>query len=105
VWPEEPGLRFLYYWLLREDDICPGASRCPYAPDSDTRCAECAGAQLERALNTSAGVALKAALDLDFALSKNIQVSLGEITCEEFRLLKMIQFERNRRQKEEGGGS
>jgi hypothetical protein len=102
-WPEEPGLRFLFYWLLREEDLCPGADRCPWTTERDTRCATCAGARLERALDTSAGIALRAALDLDFALSKHIHISLDDMTVEEFRLLKMIQFERGRRDKEKQG--
>jgi len=90
----------LFYWLLREDDICPGAARCPLTTEPDTRCTTCEGAQLEKALDTSAGAALRAALDLDFALSKHFQISLDDVTAEEFRLLKMIQFERQRREKE-----
>lgn len=69
---------------------------CPNAKDGDP-CATCTVEKLDAALSTSrAGELIRAALDIDFAKQSGITLGADDVSCEEFKVLRMIQLERGR---------
>jgi hypothetical protein len=86
---------------LRRDDLCPGDRVCPYVDKPGLPCSECPLILLDEYLNTTLGQAIKAALDLDFALQIGVRIELSELRYTEFLLLRLLNEERIRHREEE----
>ena len=98
-WPEQPSLRFLIHWALRREELCdPGL--CPDAPDDGGRCDHCPLDRLDGAANSEPGLLLQRAVELEYALKAGVTVSLDEIAADEFWAMRVIQEERERRERE-----
>ena len=77
---------------------------CPDAPDNETRCAQCPLTRLDDAFAGPAGDLLSRVLDIEFALSAGVSVTLSDMTTEEFQVLRLVQSERKRyRQSQQQG--
>ena len=101
-WPEQPSLRFLIHWALRREELCdPGL--CPDAPDDGGRCDHCPLDRLDGAANSEPGLLLQRALELEYALKAGVTVSLDEIAADEFWAMRVIQEERECRERETAG--
>ena len=101
-WPEQPSLRFLIHWALRREELCdPGL--CPDAPDNNGRCDHCPLDRLDGAANSEPGALLQRALELEYALKAGVTISLDEIAADEFWAMRVIQEERECRDRESGG--
>jgi len=101
-WPAQPSLRFLIHWALRREELCdPGL--CPDAPDDGGRCDHCPLDRLDAAANSEPGSLLQRALELEYALKAGVTVSLDEIAADEFWAMRVIQEERECRERETGG--
>lgn len=74
---------------------------CPYVDEPDLPCSECPLVLLDEYLESELGQAIKAALDLDFALQIGVRIELKELRYTEFLLLRILNEERNRHREEE----
>jgi hypothetical protein len=116
---------------LRQDELCASIRGCPSANTVSCRdcaqshtpadirlpgpcpycssprylrepCPDCEKQRLHDALNTTAaGQILARVSDIDAALQMRVHVGLGDITIEEFRALRLLTSERNKKQEEE----
>ncbi len=98
-WPEQPSLRFLIHWALRREELCD-PSLCPDAPDDGGRCDHCPLDRLDAAAHSEPGTLLQRALELEYALKAGVSISLDEIAADEFRAMRVIAEERERRDAE-----
>jgi len=90
--------------MLRRDKLCPGAENCTDAQQSDEPglpCRDCRMVDLDTYLETPMGSRFKAALELDFALRAGFTISLDDISAIEFGLLRMLDEERHRYEKDQ----
>lgn len=133
-WPEPggrpPSLRFLVYWSLRREELCPGERECPEAvevacldcgaewtpADFDIpgpcpscggerwqrlRCRDCRLTALETYERSPAGQLLQRALDVKTAIQIGAGVTLDDIHWDEFQALQVIEEERSRWEREQ----
>jgi hypothetical protein len=90
----------LIYWALRRDDLCePGL--CPDAPDDGARCDHCPLDKLEAAQNTTLGILLKRALDLNAAIKLGFHLTLEDVRADEFGALVLLAQERDKLEQEQ----
>ena len=91
--------------MLRREKLCPSPQFCYDAQqqkqEADLPCDLCPTAALDRYLGTSMGRRFHAALEIDFALRAGFTVTLEDLTCIEFGLLRLLDEERHRYEKEE----
>ncbi len=94
-------MRFLVYWALRRQKLCANPAICPYSDDGETHGPECDVTRIEELIAESeAGGLLVRAEEIDFALKAGFQLSLAEVTTEEFAALRFLQLERARWEEE-----
>ncbi len=101
-WPEQPSLRFLIYWALRREDLCD-PKLCPDAPVDGSRCDHCPLDRLDAAANSEPGLLLQRAIELEYALKAGVSIPLDEIAADEFWAMRVIQEERECRDRGDGG--
>jgi hypothetical protein len=70
-------------------------------PPDGLPCAECPLVLLDEYLQSAPGLAIRAALDIDFALQIGVRIELKELRYNEFLLLRILNEERNRQRDEE----
>ena len=99
-WPEQPSLRFLIHWALREELCDPDL--CPDAPEAGGRCDHCPLDRLDAAANSEPGLLLQRAVEMEYALKAGVTVSLEEIGADEFWAMRVIKEERECREREAG---
>jgi hypothetical protein len=91
--------------MLRRDKLCPSPVFCFEAqqqqPDTELPCEACPTAALDRYLATAMGQRFHAALELDFALRTGFTVTLEDLNCVEFGLLRLLDEERHRLEKQQ----
>jgi len=75
----------------------------PDAPDDGGRCDHCPLDRLDAAANSEPGLLLQRALELEYALKAGVTVSLDEIAADEFWAIRVINKERERRERERAG--
>ena len=98
-WPEQPSLRFLIHWALRREELCDPCL-CP-----DARMTV-AGVTTARSTGwiSEPGLLLRRALELEYALKAGVTISLDEIAADEFWAMRVIQEERESRDRETRSG-
>jgi hypothetical protein len=96
-------LRFLIRWSLRKKELCESEDSCPEGIETRDakgeliridRCHECPKFKLEHALEGPVGGVINRAFLLLYALSKpGLSIGLGEIPCDEFAAIRIIEEE------------
>lgn len=86
---------------MRKNDLCSSPRHCndghPYEHADD-----CPVSLLQASMTgTSTGRLLEQALTIDFALEKGFQTSLDDIPADEFTVLRILQDEQNKYEREQ----
>lgn len=89
--------------MLRREALCPDPQYCPDVEvlGDGLPCDVCPIAALDLYLASPWGRRFIAVLELDFALRVGFNVNLDEVSCIDFGLLKLLDEERHRYEKEE----
>jgi len=90
--------------MLRRDKLCPGGpAECAEAQEeqSGLPCDNCRIAALDVYLASPMGKRFTSVIELDFALRAGFTISMAEVSCVEFGLLRLLDEERHRLEKEE----
>jgi hypothetical protein len=82
------------HWALRREELCE-QRLCPDSPEDGGRCDHCPITQLEAAESSERGIVIRCALDLMNAMKLGVNVSLEEITANEFQAMLIIAQERD----------
>lgn len=77
---------------------------CPDSSEDGTRCEKCPLNRLDAAQHSEAGQLLSRALNLEFALTAGITVTLDEFAADEFFAMQIIHEEREKLDRGEQSG-
>ena len=92
-------MRFLVHWALRREELCD-IKLCPDSPDDRSRCEKCPLHRLDAAQHSEPGSLLQRALELEYALSAGVTISLDEIAADEFWAMRVVYEERRKWERE-----
>jgi len=90
--------------MLRRDKLCPTPAYCPDVQIegiADLPCEACPSAALDEYLASPMGKRFTGVLELDYALRAGFRIGMEELSCIEFGLLRLLDEERHRLEKEE----
>ncbi|HWR54467.1 MAG TPA: hypothetical protein VN428_25390 [Bryobacteraceae bacterium] len=90
------------YWSLRRDQLCD-PNLCPDATEDGGRCDACPLNRLDEAENSEPRRLLRRALDLRAASRMGIQLTLDDVSADEFQAMLILDEEHERWEREQHG--